>query len=493
MFEAFSQAYGGGRPATDLSALVFGKVQPQALDFEEAVLGALMLDKDAFLAVCEVLRAESFYLESHQLIYASINRLFDLSRPVDLLTVTEELRRMNAIETIGGAYYLVELTNRVASAANIEYHARIIAQKKVQRDVIRISTEQLRDAYEDSCDVFDLVERGQLALLKTTQFDTPNSANFNDLAVSTLAKIVERKEGAHGGIRSPHSEINKIIPFFGEGDLVIIAARPSMGKTFFALDLAKNAASELAEKGKKVALFSLEMSSEALATRLMSALTGINSNVIATNAMDLEELGRVESAIKANLPIIFDDTAAVSCSHIRRALVKAKGSVGMVVVDYLQLMRGEGRNREQEIASISRGLKAVAKDFKVPVIALSQLSRAVETRGGSKVPQLSDLRESGSIEQDADIVCFLYRPEYYEITEDGDGNSTKGLLSFVVAKNRNGALGTARMFAELATNQLRDWSTTPNIVYASPPPQRIEDNIITRPANIKEGDANLPF
>jgi replicative DNA helicase len=438
----------------DLSSLVFGKVQPQALALEEAVLGALMLDRDALPIIVDILRPESFYADAHQLIYKAIRRLFEKTQPVDLLTVTEELKKSGDIEKAGGPYYLVELTNRVASAANIEFHARLIAQKHIQRELIRVSTKVIKDAYEDTTDVFDLLDEAEQGLFSITQNNLSRGFQSMGSLLSRVQKQLEdlsKKETGLTGIPTGFTSLDRITSGWQPSDLIIVAARPGMGKTSFTLALARNAAIDYA---KPVALFSLEMSSVQLAQRLVSMEAEISGSKLRNGQLEEYEWQQLNTAIEkmSEVPIYIDDTPGINIFELRAKCrrLKMQHDIQLVVIDYLQLMSGTGEglkngNREQEISNISRSLKSLAKELSVPVIALSQLSRAVETRGGTKRPQLSDLRESGAIEQDADIVSFIYRPEYYQINEDEEGNSLKGVAEIIIAKHRNGALDTVKL------------------------------------------------
>lgn len=437
-----------------MSNFVFGKVQPQAIPLEEAVLGALMLDREALPMVIDTLRAESFYLESHQEIYRAIIRLFERSNPVDLLTVTEELKKAGELDRIGGGYYLVELSNRVASAANIEYHARIIAQKHIQRELITVSTRTIRDAYEDTTDVFNLLDEAEKGLFAITQNNLSRSyESMGSLSSKVLKQIEElsKKEDGLTGVPTGFTDLDRLTSGWQPSDLIIIAARPGMGKTSMVLAVALNAALDF---GKGVALFSLEMASTQLVQRLISMESEIPATKFRNGKLEDYEWQMLQSTVERlnSVPIFIDDTPGINIFELRAKCrrLKMQHDIQMVIVDYLQLMTGSvdskgGGNREQEIGSISRALKSLAKELNVPVIALSQLSRAVEVRGGSKRPQLSDLRESGSIEQDADIVSFIYRPEYYQILEDEQGQSLKGVAEFIIAKHRNGALDTIRL------------------------------------------------
>jgi replicative DNA helicase len=428
-----------------------GKLPPQAVDLEEAVLGALMLEKDALSVVIDIVKAESFYNDAHQKIFEAITNLFQKSSPVDLLTVTAELRKMGSLDIIGGAYYLTQLTDRVVSAANIEYHARIISQKYIQRELIKISSEIITNAYDDTSDIFDLLDTAEKSLFEVAQNnlrrDTQKIDDIMRTAVDALEKLRDRTDSLTG-VPSGFTALDRVTSGWQPSDLVIIAARPAMGKTAFVLSCARNAA---VLHDKPVAVFSLEMSSLQLVNRLISGETEIEQEKLKRGTLADHEWTQLHSRIGklTEAPLLIDDTPALNVFEFRAKCrrLKAQYDIQMVIVDYLQLMHGKadgkGGNREQEIGSISRALKSVAKELNIPVIALSQLSRAVESRpAASKRPQLSDLRESGSIEQDADMVLFLYRPEYYGLTEDEAGNSTAGIAEIIIAKHRNGELAT---------------------------------------------------
>lgn len=429
-----------------------GKVQPQAPALEQAVLGALMLDKDALPIVIDILSPNSFYSEAHQDIYRGICKLFEKSQPVDLLTVTEELKKQGVIDAVGGPFYLVELTNRVASSANVEYHARIVSQKYIQRELIRISTETIQDAYEDSTDVFDLLDQAEQNLFQITQQTLSrgyqNMGSLMSQAIKQLEELAQKDEGLTG-VPTGFTALDRLTSGWQPSDLIIVAARPGMGKTSFTMALARNAAIDF---NMPVAFFSLEMSSLQLVNRLISMETEIPSEKLRKGRLEDYEWQQLNSSMEklSEVPIYIDDTPGISIFELRAKCrrMKMQHDIQMVVIDYLQLMTAGSEhkgNREQEISMISRSLKGLAKELSVPVIALSQLSRAVETRGGSKRPQLSDLRESGAIEQDADIVSFIYRPEYYQILEDEEGNSLEGIGEIIIAKHRNGALETVQL------------------------------------------------
>lgn len=424
------------------------------MPLEEAVLGAIMLDKDALPIVLDILKPNSFYAEIHQIVYRSMLSLFEKSHPIDLLTVTEELKRAGELDKIGGPMFLVSLTNRVASAANIEYHARIIAQKHIQRELIRVSTLIIQDAYEDTTDVFQLMDDAERNLFSITEHSLTRSFESMGSLSSRLLKQIEdlsRKKDGLTGVPTGFVELDRITSGWQPSDLVIMAARPGMGKTSFVLSLARNAAVEF---GKPVALFSLEMSSVQLVQRLVSMESEVYASKLRNGQLEEYEWTVIQQTIEklSAAPIFIDDTPGINIFELRAKCrrLKMQHNIELIVIDYLQLMSGTGEssrggNREQEVSNISRSLKGLAKELNVPVIALSQLSRAVETRGGAKRPQLSDLRESGSIEQDADIVSFIYRPEYYSINEDEEGHSLKGIAEIIIAKHRNGSLGTVKL------------------------------------------------
>lgn len=432
-----------------------GKLPPQATDLEEVVLGALMLEKDALTAVIDILKPESFYKEGHVKIYEAIVMLFNKSEPVDLMTVTAQLRKNGTLEIAGGAYQVAELTTRVNSAANIEYHARIITEQSIKRELIRISAEVQEDAFEDTKDVFELLDKTEQALFEISESHIrKNYADMQSLMHEAILEIEARKDHQDGltGVASGFNDLDRVTAGWQKSDLVIIAARPGMGKTAFVVSALRNAAVDFSTP---VAIFSLEMSSIQLVNRMISGEAEIESDKIKKGNLadhEWEQLVHKTNRL-TQAPIFIDDTPGLSILELRAKCrrLKAQHDVQLIVIDYLQLMSGDtsksggGGNREQEIGSISRALKGIAKELNVPVIALSQLSRAVETRGGDKRPQLSDLRESGSIEQDADIVMFLYRPEYYDITEDEEGLPTTGMGEVIIAKHRNGSLENVKL------------------------------------------------
>ena len=430
-----------------------GKLPPQAIDLEEVVLGAMMIDKKGVDEVIDILTPESFYKEIHQNIFDAIFKLFQKSEPIDLLTVSNQLKKDGTHEKVGGDFYLISLTQKVSSSAHIEFHARIILQKFIQRSLIKISNEIISDSYDESKDVFDLLDNAESKLYDVTQGNIKKSSETaQSLVIQAKNKIesISNKKGL-SGIPSGFNKIDKLTAGWQQSDLVIIAARPGMGKTALALSMASNIA---IENKIPLAFFSLEMSSIQLITRMISSETGLDSNKLRTGKLEKHEWEQLNIRVKnlEKAPLFIDDTPSLSIFDLRakaRRLVSQK-DVKIIIVDYLQLMTAGGNmkigNREQEISTISRNLKALAKELNIPVIALSQLSRLVEGRT-SKRPLLSDLRESGAIEQDADIVSFIYRPEYYKIDtwDDNDRSSTEGEAEFIVSKHRNGGLENIRI------------------------------------------------
>lgn len=450
------------KPSLDMGQMVFGKIPPQAKELEEAILGAMMLEKGAFDTVAEILKPECFYMDANQRIFKAMQALAIKSMPIDMLTVVEELKLREELDIVGGPYYVSQLTNAVVSSANIEAHCRIVVQKFIQRELIRISGEIIGDAYEDSTDVFDLLDNAEGKLFEIT--NNHLRKNFDDIE-SVLVKTFNRIEDMRSrsdeitGVPTGFPTLDKITYGWQPTDLIILAARPSVGKTAFALNLARSAA--LRTDGSQptpIAFFSLEMSSAQLVQRVLSAESEIPLEKISRGRLEqfeMEQLYKKGFNSLSKAPIFIDDSAALNIFELRAKCrrLKNKHNIGMIIIDYLQLMTGSSdrnSNREQEISKISRDLKSLAKELQVPIIALSQLSREVEKRKeGNKIPQLSDLRESGAIEQDADMVMFLYRPEYYEITQDEFGESNKGETHVKIAKHRNGSLETVKLRALL--------------------------------------------
>ncbi len=431
-----------------------GRIPPQALELEEAVLGAMLIDKKGVDEVIDILQPDAFYKTAHQKIFEAIFQLFQDSQPVDLLTVSSELRKKGKLETVGGEFYLVQLSQRVASSAHIEFHARIILQKFIQRSLIKISNEIIESSYKESTDVFDLLDEAESKLYDITQGNIKKSSESAQSLVIEAKKRIEEisKRDGLSGVSTGFEKLDKLTSGWQPSDLIIIASRPGMGKTALTLSMARNIA---VTKQIPVAFFSLEMSSVQLITRLISAETGLSSEKLRTGKLADHEWQQLNVKVTdlEKAPLFIDDTPSLSIFDLRakaRRLSSLHG-IKLIVVDYLQLMTAgtstKSGNREQEISTISRNLKALAKELNIPVIALSQLSRAVETRGGTKRPMLSDLRESGAIEQDADIVSFIYRPEYYNIDEwdDDERSPSEGQAELIVAKHRNGGLDNIRL------------------------------------------------
>ena len=441
-----------------------GKLPPQAVEIEEAVLGALMLERDALSTVIDILHPQSFYKDAHQDIYEAIVDLFNDSQPIDIKTVTHQLRKVGKLEIVGGAHYVSELTAKVNSAANIEYHARIIAEQSIKRELIKISSEIQRDAYEDTVDVFKLLDQAEQSLFDVSESHIrKNYDKMSALLHQAIDEIQEKKDKQDGltGVASGFSALDRVTSGWQPSDLIIIAARPGMGKTAFVVSALRNAAIDFQSP---VAIFSLEMSSVQLVNRMISAEAELESEMIKRGDLADYEWEQImhKTDKLSQAPIFIDDTPALSILELRaksRRLVAQHG-VKLIIIDYLQLMSADsakGGNREQEIATISRSLKGIAKELNVPVIALSQLSRAVETRGGDKRPLLSDLRESGSIEQDADMVMFLYRPEYYGLDTDESGMPLQGLGEVIIAKHRNGRTDTVNLKFIGKYTKFTDW------------------------------------
>ncbi|HKJ42900.1 MAG TPA: replicative DNA helicase, partial [Sunxiuqinia sp.] len=429
----------------------YGKLPPQAIDVEEAVLGALMLERDAYVTVADIIDTDSFYKEEHKKIFEAIKYLSTHEKPVDLLMVTQQLKDLNELDVVGGPLYITQLTSRVASAAHIEFHARIIAQKYIQRELIRVSSEIQGKAYDDNMDVDDLIDFSETALFKVAEGNIKKETLPIKPILKEAAMLIEeasKRDDGLSGAPSGFTALDRMTSGWQKTDLVIIAARPAMGKTAFVLSMARNMA---VEHQVPVAVFSLEMSSVQLVNRLIAAETELGSEKIKNGRLadwEWEHFNRKLNVLE-EAPLFIDDTPALSIFEFRAKCrrLKMQHNIGVVVVDYLQLMTagdaGRG-SREQEVSMISRSLKAIAKELDVPILALSQLNRSVESREGKR-PQLSDLRESGAIEQDADLVLFIHRPEYYGITEDESGNSLLGVAEIIVAKHRNGSVGDVQL------------------------------------------------
>ena len=433
-----------------------GLVPPQAIEVEEAVLGAMLIEHEAATIALQMLQPEDFYLQSHRHIFETLYQLYERDNPLDLLTVENELRDRNLLDTIGGNMFLADLTRSVSSAANVDYHAQIIAEKSIKRKLIQQCNEIIKNAYDSGSDAYEALDSAEQQIFEISNGNHRGGAQaISDVLKDTL-QYLENLRGRPSGITGVPTglDVDRYTSGWQPGDLVIIAARPSMGKTAFMLTAARNAVLHPdKDLQSKVAIFSLEMSSQQLVQRLLTMEARIDAQLARTGKLKDDDFKRLIDAASRlfTAGIFIDDTPGLSLMELRAKArrLKSEQDIGMIVVDYLQLMSANNkdfRNREQEIATISRGLKALAKELSVPVIALSQLSRQVENRGSDKRPQLSDLRESGSIEQDADVVCFLYRPEYYGITTTPEGQSTAGLAELIIGKQRNGPVGTSLMY-----------------------------------------------
>ena len=432
----------------------YGRIQPQAPELEEAVLGALMIEKDAYSLVSEILRPESFYERRHQLIYSAIVDLAVNQKPVDILTVKEQLSKRGDLEEVGGPFYITQLSSKVASSAHIEYHARIIAQKSLARELITFTSNIQSKAFDETLDVDDLMQEAEGKLFEISQQimkkDYTQINPVIDEAYKLIQKAAARTDGL-SGLESGFTKLDKMTSGWQNSDLIIIAARPAMGKTAFVLSMAKNIAVDFRNP---VALFSLEMSNVQLVNRLISNVCEIESGKIKSGQLAGHEWQQLDYKLKNLLdaPLYVDDTPSLSVFELRtkaRRLVREHG-VKIIIIDYLQLMNASGMSfgsRQEEVSTISRSLKGLAKELNIPIIALSQLNRGVENREGEegKRPQLSDLRESGAIEQDADMVCFIHRPEYYKIYTSADGSDLRGMAEIIIAKHRNGAVGDVRL------------------------------------------------
>tara|TARA_B100001250_G_scaffold413453_1_gene447663 strand:- start:242 stop:1690 length:1449 start_codon:yes stop_codon:yes gene_type:complete len=474
------------------------KMPPQAIDFEEAVLGAIMIDKNAIAEVGDILSSDVFYKDSHKEIYKVIEKLFQDGQPIDTLMISEKLQKNKKLKFCGGDHYLVELTQKVISSANIEYHSRIIVQKHIQRELITTCSSIINDAFDESTDAIELLDKVESQIFAISEGNIKKKYLTASKLIQNAIKEIERignLEAGVSGIPSGFDEIDNVTSGWQNSELIIIAARPGMGKTAFVLSMARNIA---VDHQIPVAVFSLEMSSLQLITRLMTAETGLNQQKLRTGDLDKWEWEILHNKIKniEKADIYIDDTPALSVFDLRAKCrrLQSEHGIKLIIVDYLQLMttRDKKGNREQEISHISRSLKGIAKELNVPVIALSQLSRAVETRGGNdKRPVLSDLRESGAIEQDADIVSFIYRPEYYGITEWDltPTGPTEGEAEFLIAKHRNGPTHRSRLRFE---SKLIKFSNLDDQLYSTQYDSKINtENPFTSNENTSDEGENM--
>lgn len=456
----------------------FGKVPPQAIELEEAVLGAAMIEREAVSILVSILGPDHFYKDEHRLIYEAMLHQYSNNKPIDLLTVADVLRKQGNLELVGGAYYLGELTNRVASSAHIEYHARIVQEKYLKRELIRICNETQRKAYEED-DVFGIIEGHEKSIFDLS--DRLSGRTFHhiresiDIAIDEIEKA--SKMDGLSGLGSGLTSLDRLTHGWQPSDLIVVGGRPGMGKTAFLLTVARNSAVDF---GKNVGIVSAEMSHVQLGKRAISAEIHVDSELLRAGRLEPHQWASLTNGLNklydAGIHIFDDSNMSMLELRARIRRHKTKYGLDLLLVDYLQLLsfsneKGQNpRNREQEISAIAYGLKNLAKELDIPVIALAQLGRSVETRGGLKKPLLSDLRESGAIEQSADQIVFLYRPEYYGFTEDEEGLSTAGICEAILAKNRHGKADTVRLrfkpeytqFADLDIGELDSgsWSFT---------------------------------
>ena len=452
-----------------------GKVPPRDTEVEEVVLGALMLEKDAYMNVCDILTPDSFYDPVNQKIYEAISTLGLNQRPIDMMTVTDQLRQNGTLKEVGGAMHITELTARVYSAANVEYHAKIIAQKYIARRLIAFAAEVETAAFDESNDVEQLLQMAEGRLFDISQNQLKREVTQVDpvlnLSIEQIQTAANTETGL-SGLRTGYHDLDKMTSGWQNSDLIIIAARPAMGKTAFVLSMAKNMAVDF---NIPIAIFTLEMANVQLVKRLISNVADLEGEKIKSGQLTPEEWDRLNKRSRNiyGAPLYLDETPGLSITELRtkaRRLVRERG-VKLIMIDYLQLMNASGLklgSREQEVSTISRSLKGLAKELNIPIIALSQLSRQVENRSDNKRPQLSDLRESGAIEQDADIVCFIHRPEYYlRSGVDAAGNDIRGLAEFIVAKHRSGRVDDVKMRFKSRYARFENWDGEPEMTSGS--------------------------
>ncbi len=496
------------QPATDLS----GRVPPHDKDIEGAVLGALMLEKDAYANVCDIISAETFYEPVNQKIYEAIQTLGAMQTPIDMLTVTEQLRSNGTLDEIGGPAFIAELTSRVASAANIEWHARILAQQYVARELISFATDVNAKAFDPANDVDDVLQEAEGRLFELSQRNVKKEVVGIDGVITQAIDAIQtaaNRESGLSGLSSGYPALDKVTSGWQNSDLIIIAARPAMGKTALVLSMAKNMA---VNDSTKVAIFSLEMSRLQLVNRLIQNVCEIEGEKIKSGRLSENEWNQLLSRVGqlSSAPIYIDDSAGLSILELRtkaRRLVREKG-VQFIIIDYLQLMNASGMkfgSREQEVSMISRSLKQLAKELNIPIVALSQLNRSVESRSEDKRPQLSDLRESGAIEQDADIVCFIHRPEYYLRGAQRDEHpEQRGLAEFIIAKHRSGSVCDIPLRFRGQYARFENWSDIDTTFTQATAESAINSDLPDDPLHIKSdpfhggsadlsGDSNPPF
>ena len=446
-----------------------GRMAPRDVELEEAVLGALMLEKDAYTTVCDLLKPECFYEPKNRLVFEAIQVLGAGQRPIDMLTVTEQLRLNGTLDEAGGAVFVTQLTSRVSSAAHVEFHARIVAQKYLARELISFAANIENKAFDESNDVDDLLQEAEGKLFEISQRNVKKDVTQIDPVIGQALQQIQtaaNRESGLSGLESGYHDLDKLTSGWQNSDLIIIAARPAMGKTAFVLSMAKNMA---VNYDTPIAVFSLEMSNLQLVNRLISNVCEIEGTKIKSGQLTSMEWDQLMARIKQlnGAPLYNDDTPSLSIFELRtkaRRLVR-EHNIKMIIIDYLQLMNATGMkfgSREQEVSMISRSLKQLAKELNIPIIALSQLNRSVESRTDGKRPQLSDLRESGAIEQDADIVCFIHRPEYYLRSDtDANGNDIRGLAEFIIAKHRSGSVDDVQLRFRGKFARFENWNEEP--------------------------------
>lgn len=432
------------------------RTPPRAVEVEQAVLGAMLIDKEAVPKVVELLDESSFYTPLHQRIFRAASSLFAKGEPVDAVTVLDELRRQGQLQAAEDPFYITELTRSTTTAANIEYHARIVLEKALMRSLITASTEVASRAYSDTEDALDLLDEAEQKIFQISDRRLKKTFTPIKKALHQTFEMLQDIHGKHSGVTGVPSgfiDLDNYTGGFQNSDLIIVAGRPSQGKTALALSLARNAALSK-EKKTAIAIFSLEMSEQQLVVRLLASEAKVNAHKLRTGRLEEENWKHLSRNVGrlAEAKIFIDDSASLGILELRAKArrLKAEHNIGLVIVDYLQLVQGpkNAESREREISTISRSLKALAKELNIPVIALSQLNRAVESRTDRR-PMLADLRESGAIEQDADVVMFVHRPETYNISEvkDDDGTPipTEGMAEIIIGKQRNGPTGVVRL------------------------------------------------
>lgn len=436
---------------TNLDSMIPADVKPPSVpEIEAAVLGAMLIEKEAVPQALELLTPDSFYLKEHKLIFDAMRYLFEASEPIDTVTLYNELKKREQVDEVGGVVYISKLSQNISSAANIEYHAKIILEKQILRGLITSAHDIARSAYSGTEDAFDILDEAERKIFDITEKHLKRSFLGMDKAVKDAMEYIESihsNSNSKFAVPTGFYELDELLGGFQKSDLIIVAARPSMGKTAFALTLTRNAA---IDHNVPVGIFSLEMSTMQLVIRMLCAEGRLNAHLVRTGKLPPDEGAKLSRNVHklTEAPIYVDDTPAQTILEIRAKArrLKVEKNIGLIIIDYLQLMTGPAKaeSREREISHISRSLKALAKELNIPVIALAQLNRAVEART-DKRPQLSDLRESGSIEQDADVVLFLNRPEYYGILKDENGNSNEGVAEVIIGKQRNGPIGDVRL------------------------------------------------